>query len=301
MAIGSEGLSDRLQALRLFIEIARTGSFSRGAKAMRLSQPTASRIVALLEEQLGTVLFSRSTRALTLTEAGSDYLARVQPILASLEEADDAIRGTDNLHGMLRIAVSSIFASRIIVPRLKEFVSWHPDLQVELTIDDRRQDMILEGIDVAIRFGKLPDSSTIARLIGRWPLVVAAAPAYLDARGTPKTPDALVDHAFVIAGPVAGKELVFQQGDRQIKVQPKGQVRIDGAEVAVSAVRAGVGIAVASLPSFSQDLDTGDLVQLLPDWKIADIEAHALFGNGQAPKPAARAFVDHLVEELRSV
>ena len=301
MATGSGGLSDRFQALRLFVEIARTGSFSKGAKVMRLSQPTASRIIALLEEQLGTILFSRSTRALTLTGPGSAYLARVQSILVSLEEADDAVRGSDDVRGTLRVAVSSIFASRIIVPRLKSFVTRHPNLQVELTIDDRRQDMILEGIDVAIRFGKLPDSSTIARLIGRWPLIVAAAPSYLDARGIPETPDALAEHAFVIAGPVAGKELLFRQGDREVKVQPKGQVAIDGAEVAVSAVRAGVGIAVASLPSFSEDLDTGNLVQLLADWKLADIEAHALFGSGQPPKPAARAFVDHLVGELRSV
>ncbi|GLS44236.1 LysR family transcriptional regulator [Methylobacterium brachythecii] len=297
---GSEGVSDRFQALRLFVEIARTGSFSKGAKAMRLSQPTASRIIALLEEQLGTVLFSRSTRALTLTDPGSAYLARVQSILASLEEADDAVRGSDDMRGTLRVAVSSIFASRIIVPRLKSFVARHPNLQIELTIDDRRQDMILEGIDVAIRFGKLPDSTIIARLIGRWPLVVAAAPSYLDVRGIPGTPDALADHTFVIAGPVAGRELLFRQGDREVKVQPKGQVAIDGAEVAVSAVRAGVGIAVASLPSFSEDLDTGNLVQVLSDWKLAEIEAHALFGNGPAPKPAARAFVDHLVEQLHS-
>ena len=300
MTIGSDGLSDQFQALRLFVQIARTGSFSKGAKEVRLSQPTASRIIALLEEQLGTTLFSRSTRALTLTDAGAAYLARVQPILASLEEADNAIRGNDDLRGTLRIAVASIIASRAIVPRLGAFTALHPNLQVELTIDDRRQDLIQEGIDVAIRFGKLPDSSAIARLIGRWPLIVAAAPAYLEAHGIPETPEALAEHMFVIAGPVAGKELIFHRGNQEVRVQPRGQVSINGAEVAVSAVRAGLGIAVASLPAFSQDLDTGDLVQLLPDWRLADIEAHALFASGQSAKPAARAFVEHLVAELRS-
>ncbi len=300
MATGNEGLSDQLQALRLFVQIARTGSFSKGAREMKLSQPTASRIIALLEEQLSVTLFSRSTRALTLTDAGTSYLARVQPILESLEEADNAIRGSDNLRGTLRIAVASIIASRAIVPRLGAFVARHPNLQVELTIDDRRQDLIQEGIDVAIRFGKLPDSSAVARLIGRWPLVVAAAPVYLETHGVPDSPEALGSHMFVIAGPVAGKELVFRRGDQQVAVLPKGQVSINGAEVAVSAVRAGLGIAVASLPAFSQDLDTGDLVRLLPDWALNDIEAHALFGSG-SPKPAARAFVDHLVEKLRSL
>lgn len=294
-------MSDQFQALRLFVQIARTGSFSKGAREMRLSQPTASRIIALLEEQLGATLFSRSTRGLALTEAGSGYLGRVQPILESLEEADNAIRGGGNLRGTLRIAVASIIASRAIVPRLGTFVARHPNLHVELTIDDRRQDLIQEGIDVAIRFGKLPDSSAIARLIGRWPLVVAAAPVYLEAHGTPDTPEALSDHIFVIAGPVAGKELAFRQGDRTVKVQPKGQVSINGAEVAVSAVRAGLGIAVASLPAFSEDFDTGALVRVLADWDLNEIEAHALFSSGHAAKPAVRAFVDHLVEELRSI
>lgn len=300
MASGTDVLSDQLQALRLFVQIARTGSFSKGARAMKLSQPTASRTIAMLEEQLGVSLFSRSTRALMLTEAGSLYLARVQPILGSLEDADNAVRGSDVLKGVLRIGVASIIASRAIVPRLGAFIALHPELQVEFVVDDRRQDLIQEGIDVAIRFGKLPDSSAIARLIGRWPLIVAAAPAYLQARGAPVTPEELAEHAFVIAGPVAGRELRFRQGDREVLVEPRGQVSINGAEVAVSAVRAGLGIAVASLPAFSEDLDTGALVQLLPDWTLADIEAHALFATGQSPKPAARAFVDHLVEELRS-
>jgi DNA-binding transcriptional LysR family regulator len=301
MAIGALGLSDQFQALRLFVQVARTGSFSKGAREMKLSQPTASRIIALLEEQLGAALFSRSTRALTLTDAGTSYLARVRPILDSLEEADNAIRGSDNLRGTLRIGVASVIASRAIVPRLGSFVARHPNLHVELTIDDRRQDLIQEGIDVVIRFGKLADSSAIARLIGRWPLVVAAAPAYLETHGIPETPEALAAHEFVIAGPVAGRELLFHQGDRHVKVQPRGRVSILGAEVAVSAVRAGLGIAVASLPAFSEELDSGKLVQLLPDWTLGDIEAHALFATGQNVKPAARSFVDHLVEELRLI
>ncbi len=294
-------MSDQFQALRLFVQIARTGSFSKGAREMKLSQPTASRIMALLEEQLGTALFARSTRALVLTDAGSSYLARVRPILDALEEADNAIRGGDDLRGTLRVGVSSVLASRAIVPRLDAFLARHPDLFLELAIDDQRQDLIQDGIDVAIRLGKLPDSSAVARLIGRWPLIVVAAPDYLAKHGIPETPEALADHVFVIAGPVAGKELLFRQGNRQVTVQPKGQIAINGAEVALSAVRAGLGIAVASLPSFSQDLTAGGLVRLLPDWHLGDIEAHAVFANGHNAKPAARAFVEHLVAEWRSI
>lgn len=292
-------MGDQLQALRLFVQIARTGSFSKGAREMKLSQPTASRIIALLEEQLGTTLFARSTRGFMITDAGTAYLARIQPILHSLEEADNAMRGGDHLRGVLRIAVSSIFASRVIVPRLGTFLAKHPDLQVELVVEDRRQDLILDAVDVAIRFGTLPDSTAIARLVGRWPLVVAAAPAYLATHGVPETPEALAEHTFVMAGPVAGMALLFRQGDRRSRVQPTGQVSIGNAEVAVSAVRAGLGVAVASLPSFAEDLDTGELVRLLPDWDLGDIEAHAMFAGGKPAKPAARAFVEHLVAVLR--
>jgi DNA-binding transcriptional LysR family regulator len=299
MLIGAQALGDQLQALRLFVQIARTGSFSKGAREMKLSQPTASRIIALLEEQLDTTLFSRSTRGFMITEAGAAYLARIQPILHSLEEADNAMRGSDRLRGVLRVAVTSIFASRVIVPRLGAFLALHPDLQVELVIEDRRQDLILEAVDVAIRFGKLVDSTAIARLVGRWPLVVAAAPAYLDKHGSPETPEALAEHIFVMAGPVAGTALLFRQGDRQSSVQPRGQVSISNAEVGVSAVRAGLGVAVASLPTFAEDLDSGALLRLLPNWELGNIEAHALFASGQAAKPAARAFVDHLVAMLR--
>lgn len=300
MAVGIEGMSDQFQALRLFVQIARTGSFSKGAREMRLSQPTASRIIGMLEEQLGVTLFARSTRGLMLTDPGAAYLSRVGPILESLQEADNLVRGSDELRGTVRIAVASIIASRAIVPLLGSFLAQHVNVHVELSIDDKRQDLIQEGIDLAIRFGRLPDSSAVARLIGRWPLVVAAAPSYLETFGTPESPEALANHVFVIAGPVAGKELLFRQGDRQVSVRPQGQVTINGAEVAVSAVRAGLGIAVASLPAFSEDLDSGALVRLLPDWKLNDIEAHALFASGRAAQPAARAFVDHLVQEMRS-
>ena len=298
--VEGKGLGDRFQALKLFVNVARVGSFSKGALAMKLSQPTASRIIAVLEEELGTPLFTRSTRALTLTQAGTDYLARVQPILEALEEADDALRGDDSLRGTVRVGVASIIASRAVVPSLPDFLAAHPAIDVELLIDDRRQDLIPEGIDVAVRFGKLTDSSAKTRLIGRWPLVMTAAPSYLERYGVPQTPEDLDHHRFVIAGPVAGKSLTFRRDDVEVLVKPTGRIAINGAEVAVSAVRAGLGIAVASLPAFAQEIGRCELVRRLPDWQLGDIEAHALFANGQI-RPATRAFVEHLVEAARQI
>ena len=293
-------MSDQLFALRLFVRVARTGSFSQAAREQNLSQPTASRTIAMLEARVGATLFVRTTRAVTLTEAGNDYLARVQPILEALDEADHMARGTGELRGTLRIGISSVFASRAVVPRLAEFVNSHPNLRIELLVDDRRQELIVEGVDVALRFGRLADSSSIARLIGRWPMMIAASPAYLAAHGEPSSPAELAAHDFVVAGPVAGKVLVMRAEGREVSVEVAGNLAINGAEVAVNAGVAGLGLVAASYPALKQELDAGQLVRLLPEWDMGEIEAHALFPSGQTPKPSARLFVDYIIGKLRS-
>src|ERR1700761_6804651 len=150
-------MNDRFLSLQLFIRVARTGSFSVAGRDVGLSQPSASRIVAALEKDVGVALFTRTTRGVTLTEAGSDYLVRAEAILAALEEADHAARGTGELRGVLRIALSTSFAVRTILPRLAPFADRHPALRVEFIMNDERQDLIGEGIDVALRIGSLPD------------------------------------------------------------------------------------------------------------------------------------------------
>jgi DNA-binding transcriptional LysR family regulator len=291
-------MSDQLSALRLFVRVAATGSFSQAAREHNLTQPTASRIIAILEEQLGATLFVRTTRAVTLTEAGADYLARIKPILEALEEADFAVRGTGELRGTLRVGVSSIVASRILVPNLPDFAGQHPNLRIELVIDDRRQDLISENVDIVLRFGKLSDSSALARRVGTWPLVAAAAPSYLTRKGTPLSPSDLAAHDFVVAGPAAGKSITFKKEGREVSTQIGGNLAITGAEVAVNAGATGLGIVVASLPSLEKEINDGSLVRLLTDWDIGEISAHALFPSGQAPKPAARAFVDFVISKI---
>lgn len=292
-------MADQIDALRIFTRVARAGSFSRVAQELALSQPTVSRTIADLEKTLGATLFVRTTRAVTLTEAGADYLVKVQAILDALDEANHAVRGDETLHGTLRVGVSSIFASRVLVHRLAGFMQVHPALRIELLVDDKRQDLTSDGIDVALRFGKLADSSAVARKIGQWPLMIAASPAYLARHGTPATPTDLADHVAIIAGPVAGKGWTFQRADGQVAVAPLGRLSIAAAEVGVSAGLAGLGIVAASYTSLKQDLETGALVRLLPDWSLGTLECYAVFPGGQAAKPSAKAFADFLQRDLR--
>lgn len=292
-------MGDQLAALRLFERVAATGSFSQAARERNLTQPTVSRIIASLEGTLGATLFVRTTRAVTLTEAGADYLFRIRSALEALDEADHAVRGDGKLRGTLRIGVSSIMASRTLIPILRDFSDPHPMLRIELVIDDRRQDLISERVDVALRFGTLPDSSAIARYIGEWPLIIAAAPSYIERRGKPTAPELLADHDFIVAGPAAKAGLTLRQGDKEILVPIVGLFAITGAEVAINAGVAGLGIIAASYPSIALEIEGGSLVRLLPDWEVGTLKAHAVFPGGQPPKPSARTFVDFLIERIR--
>ena len=179
-------MSDRILALKVFVRVARLGSFSAAARNLGLSQPSASRVVATLEREVGAALISRTTRALALTEAGIDYLNRVEPLLAALDEADHAARGTGELRGTLRVGLSSSFAAREVIPDLPPFISRHPALRVDLAIDDQYQNLVVEGVDVALRFGALANSNATARLLDSSPRLLIASPGYLRQAGTPR-------------------------------------------------------------------------------------------------------------------
>src|SRR5215471_8834326 len=172
-------MSDRLFALRLFARVARKGSFSAAGRELNIPQSTASRTIATLEREIGVALFVRSTRVVTLTDAGVDFLARIESVLTELDEAEHAARGTGELRGILRIGLGTNFAVREVIPRLAVFMNRHPVLRIDLMIGDQRQDLVTEGVDVALRFGALSDSTATARRIRSWPRVLAASRTYL--------------------------------------------------------------------------------------------------------------------------
>jgi DNA-binding transcriptional LysR family regulator len=295
-------MSDRLLALRTFVRTAHSGSFSRAGRELGLSQPSISRILAQLESEVGARLLVRTTRAVALTEAGADYLARIEPLLSALEEADHAARGTGELRGLLRIALSSSFGVREVIPRLPEFLKRHPALRIDLSINDQRQDLVADGVDVALRLGVLSDSSAVARKIGEAPRVVVASPAYLQRRGRPRDPADLAAHV-VIVGP-GGTSLnawTFLRDGRRLSVRVEGRLTTPANEGAVAGAVAGLGVTLTSTWGCRAEIERGDLVPLLEDWEMDPVEAHALFPSGRAACPAARAFVDYLAPQLWTV
>jgi len=291
-------MSDRLSALRLFVRVARTGNFSRAAREVGLSQPTASRIIAMLEKEIGALLLTRSTRALALTEAGAEYLARVELALAALDEADHAARGTGELRGVLRVAASSSFTVHALIPRLDDFLRRHPKLRLMLLINDQRQALISEGVDVAFRFGPLADSNATARRLGSIQRVLVASPAYLRRAGRPKAPADLNSHAMVV-GPMGSDRWTFENDGRQVSLRLEGRVVVSANEGAVAAAVAGLGIASTGIIASRKELADRLLVRVLPDWEMGALDVHAVFPSGRAAKAAARALADHMLGAFR--
>lgn len=292
-------MNDRLTALKLFVRAARVGNFSSAGRELGLSQPSASRLIAALEGEVGATLFSRTTRAVTLTDAGATYLTRVEEILVALDEADHEARGTGELRGVLRIGTSSSFVLREIIPRLPKFLSLHPELRVELLSNDRYQDLVIEGIDVAFRFGSLPDSSATARKLMEDRRVLLAAPSYLKEHGTPLMPSELARHAVIIGPAHLSPTFSFSKDGRFASVRVKSQLTVTINEGAIAAAKAGLGVVGTALNSARDELESGALVRVLSDWDFGSMEVNALFVSGKTIKPAARAFTDFLIEELR--
>jgi DNA-binding transcriptional LysR family regulator len=287
-----------MSALRVFVRVARAGSFSRAARALGLSQPSASRIVATLEKEIGAVLLTRSTRALSLTEAGAEYLGRVESALGDLDEAEQAARGTGELRGVLRIAASSSFTEHALIPRLDEFLRRNPKLRMVLLVNDQRQALVTEGVDLAFRFGSLADSAATARRLGRIERVLVASPAYLRRAGSLKAPGDLNSHS-IIEGPMGTEGWTFEKDGRRVSLRLEGRLAVSGNEGVVAAAVAGLGIATTGIIALRKELANHSLVRVLPEWRLAAVDVHAVFPSGRVAKPAARALVDHMAGAFR--
>lgn len=282
--------------MQLFVRVARAGSFSVAARETGISQPSVSRIVHALEKRVGVSLLTRTTRAVTLTEAGADYLARAESILAALDEADHAARGTGELRGVLRVAMSTSFAVRAVLPRVASFVQPHPALRLDFVLTDERQDLVTGAIDAAVRVGPLADSTgAVARKLGRMPRVLVASPSYLKHAGTPRRPEDLARHAIIMGTASRGADAwtLLRKG-KSTAVRVEARINVNGNEGVVAAAVAGLGIASSGLLGFHDDLARGRLVKVLPGWDAGAADVHVILPAGRAAKPSARAFADFM-------
>lgn len=292
---------DRFQAMTTFIRVVDTGSFSAAARQMNVGQPAVSKIVAQLEERLGVRLLTRTTRGLSPTEAGQHFYDHACLSLMEADEADLAARGAGKgLTGQLRISAATTFARLHVVPKLPAFLAEHPDLNLEVILDDRVIDMVREGIDVSLRMGALPDSTATARKLAAGRRSVLATPAYLARAGTPQTPAELAGHEAVVYTHYETPVWTFQgAAGGEASVAVGGRLRVSAAEGVRAAVLADIGLTVASDWMFSPELESGAVVRVLENWALPPLDLWALFPTGRLASTKARSFAEFMLAAMR--
>lgn len=293
---------DRFQAMTTFVRVVDTGSFSAAARLTNVGQPAVSKMIAQLEERLGVRLVTRTTRGLSATEAGQRFYERARRALEEAEEAELAARGAGRgLTGRLRISAATTFSRLHVVPRLPAFLAQHPELDLELIMDDRVIDLVEEGVDVSLRMGSLPDSTATARKLAAGRRSLVATPAYLAQAGVPQNPADVAGHQAVVYTRYETQNWTFRNASGgEASVRVGGRLRVTAAEGLRAAVLADMGLAVASDWMFAPELANGSVVRLLDDWALPPIDLWALFPTGRLVSAKARSFADFVASALRS-
>jgi DNA-binding transcriptional LysR family regulator len=288
---------DSITGMRLFIRVVETGSFSKASTSVGITQPTATKHVAALEKRLGARLLHRSTRGVVPTEVGAAYYDKCKAIAQQLDEADNlALLMQARLGGTLRVNTSVAFGRRVLTPLVLDFMRLHPELQVELSFEDRYVNLVEQGIDVAVRMGRLADSQLGARYLGTNPWVLVAAPAYLAQRGKPRRPADLVAHAALVYSSVQGDERWhFSSADGHTEAVPvKGPLRSNNLSALLAAARAGLGLALLPRYVAHDSVQNGALSPLLERWLLPAQEVHAVFPSPKLLPSKVRSLCDFL-------
>ena len=291
---------DKFQGMQLFARVVETGSFTAAAGALGISRALASKLIQTLEESLGVRLLNRTTRRVSLTDAGRNYYQRISEILAQLAEAEaEAAEMQVEPRGRMRVSAPISFSVRHLAPALSEFQRRYPRVELELELSDRVVDLVDEGFDLAIRIGKLADSSLVARRIAPACLVMVASPDYLERAGTPRVPADLLKHNFMIYTLATRRdEITLERGDESVATRIRGNLLVDNGDYIAAAAIGGHGISV--LPTFiiNEHLKRHELVPVLQEWKIPSIGIYAVYAQTRSLPAKTRVLIDFLVERF---
>jgi DNA-binding transcriptional LysR family regulator len=292
---------DRADGLAVFVEVAERGSFTGAARRLRRSPTAVTRIIAELETRLGVRLLNRTTRAVSMTEAGERFLAGAKRVLADLDEIERAAAGEGRApRGELRVTAPILFGRLHVLPIVIEFLARFPEVSVALTLLDRTVDLVDEGLDVALRIGALAENSAVASRVGALRRIVVAAPEYLAERGTPRAPADLGIHSVVAFAGISGLEHWLFRGEAgETNVPIKPRLIVTTAEAALDAARAGFGLTRVLSYQAADDIGRGSLCRVLQAHEGDELPVHLLHPGGRHPPPKLRAFLDFAVPRLR--
>jgi DNA-binding transcriptional LysR family regulator len=292
---------DRLQAMNVFVRVVETGSFSKAAKEFAITQPTVTKMVAAIEERLKVRLLNRNTRGVSVTESGALYYEKCKVIVRESDEADNIVRlRQTQAQGLLRIGTSVAFGRRVVTPLALEFMAKHPQVQLDLSFEDRYTDLVANGIDVAIRMGKLADSTLGARFLGVNPWLMVASPKYLRKHGSPKQASDLSRHPALIYSSVLGDDvwrMTTPKGDT-VTVPVAGRLRSNNLSAVLAAVRNDFGIAAMPRYVASDSLKSGHVVEVLKGHTLPEQEIHAVFPSPKLVPGKVLSFIAFMQARL---
>lgn len=292
---------DRLEAMRIFGEVAERGGFAGAARSLRLSPSVVTRAVAGLERDIGARLLIRTTRSVKLTSVGERYLGDCRRILTEIAEAEANAAGSFAAPaGMLTITAPVLFGRLYVLPILLDFLDQYPSVQVRLLLLDRVTSLVDEGIDVAIRIAHLPSSALTSQKVGEIRQVICGAPAYFERHGVPRIPDDLRGHRLI------GRDGIF--GGAEWRFGPDGSIQVPVAtrlicntnDAVIDAAIAGWGLSRFQSYQVAAPIDEGRLVTVLSDHERAPVPIHIVHAEGRAGSARLRAFVDFTAKRLRS-
>ena len=292
---------DRVTGVQLFLRVVETGSFSKAAAELGITQPTATKAVAATEQRLGARLLHRSTRGVTPTEVGSLYYEKCKVIAREIDEADNlATLLQSRVGGQIRISTSVAFGRRVVIPLVLKYMREHPGVTIDLSFDDRYVNLVEQGVDLAIRMGRIADSALGARYLGTNPWTMVAAPDYLRLHPAPRVPGDLASHACVIYSSVQGDERWSFTGPsgEEVSVPVKGPLRSNNLSAVLAAARAGVGLAILPCYVARASVADGTVLPVLTDHVLPAQEVHAVFPSPKLVPSKVISFIGFLQQAL---
>ncbi len=290
---------DRLTALRVFAAVAESGSFSATAEQLDMSRAMVTRYVGTLEQWLGARLLQRTTRSVTLTEAGESCLRRGQQMLALVDDVEqETSRHGTALRGQLRVTCSVSFAYAQMAAALTDFLKQHPQLKIDLNASDGALNLVEARIDLAIRISAEPDPTLIGRVLAPCHSVLVASPAYLAAHGVPQTPADLATHQCLSFANFGKSTWALHRQQERCQVNVRSQLSANDATALLQAALAGGGVALQPTYLANPCVADGRLQVVLPDWKLPDMAIYALYPSRKHLQPAERALLDFLAQRF---
>lgn len=285
--------------MRVFVEVASAGSFSAAADKLDMSRTMVTRYVGALEQWLGSRLLQRTTRSVTLTDAGEHCLRRSQQMLALMEDVEEETRSPDGaLRGQLRITCSMSFAYAQMAAAVVDFLQLHPQLKIDLNASDGALNLVEARIDLAIRISAEPDPALIGRVLAPCTSVLVASPAYLANQGVPRSPADLAGHRCLTYANFGKSAWLLSRGAEQVQVKVSSHFSANEATALLRAALAGGGMALQPTYLANPHLADGNLQRVLPDWTLPPLSIYALYTSRRHLSPAVRALLDFLVERF---